>query len=91
MIPGHKHRASRRGTACFGPIRAARWVPVVITQRNQDSMVARYERLLDGGTQPTLAKRSLARMMAATVLRRWKDEERYDPERGGPLIRSREG
>ena len=31
------------------------------------------ERLLDGGTQPTLAKRSLARTIAATVLRMWND------------------
>jgi hypothetical protein len=29
----------------------------------------RYARLLDGGTKPTLAKLSLARMIAATVLR----------------------
>ena len=43
------------------------------------------ERLLDGGTKPTLAKLSLARMIAATVLRMWKDEEEYDPGRAGPL------
>ena len=63
----------------------------VITQRNKDPMVARYERLLDGGTQPTLAKLSLARMIAATVLRMWKDEKEYDPRRGGPSTATREG
>jgi transposase len=47
----------------------------VVTQRNKDPMHARYERLLDGGTKPNLAKLSLARMIAATVLRMWKDEE----------------
>ena len=51
----------------------------MITQRNKDPIHARYERLLDGGTKPTLAKLSLARMIAATVLRMWKDEEEYDP------------
>ena len=63
----------------------------VITQRNKDPMYGRYERLLDGGTKPTLAKLSLARMIAATVLRMWKDEEEYDPGRGDPLTASREG
>jgi len=63
----------------------------VITQRNKDPMYARYERLLDGGTKPTLAKLSLARMIAATVLRMWKDEEEYDPGRGSPMMRTREG
>jgi transposase len=56
----------------------------VITQRNKDPIYARYEGLLDGGTKPTLAKLSLARMIAATVLRMWKDEEEYDPGRAGP-------
>jgi transposase len=63
----------------------------VITQRNKDPLYARYERLLDGGTKPTLAKLSLARMIAATVLRMWKDEKEYDPGRGGPSTATREG
>jgi transposase len=63
----------------------------VITQRNKDPIYARYERLLDGGTKPTLAKLSLARMIAATVLRMWKDEKEYDPGRGDPSAATREG
>ncbi len=63
----------------------------VITQRNKDPIYGRYERLLDGGTKPTLAKLSLARMIAATVLRMWKDEEEYDPGRAGPSTETREG
>jgi transposase len=62
----------------------------VITQCKKDPIHARYERLLDGGTKPTLAKLSLARMIAATVLRMWKDEKEYDPERGDPLAATRE-
>ncbi len=63
----------------------------VITQLSKDPMHARYERLLDGGTKPTLAKVSLARMIAATVLRMWKDEEEYDPGRAGLLATTRKG
>jgi len=62
-----------------------------ITQRNKDPIHARYERLLDGGTKPTLAKLSLARMIAATVLRMWKNEEEYDPGRAGLPTKTRKG
>ena len=51
----------------------------------------RYERLVGGGTKPALAKLSLARMIAATVLRMWKNEEAYDPERSRPSTSTREG
>jgi len=63
----------------------------VITQRHKDPIHARYQQLLDGGTKPTLAKLSLARMIAATVLRMWKDEEEYDPGRTGLPAKTREG
>jgi len=63
----------------------------VITQRNQDPIHARYARLVDGGTKPTLAKLSLARMIAATVLRMWKNEEEYDPGRAASSTETREG
>ncbi len=63
----------------------------VITQRNKDPIYTRYERLLAGGTKPTLAKLSLARMIAATVLRMWKDEKEYDPGRARPSTQTREG
>jgi len=62
----------------------------VITQRDKDPIYHRYERLLDGGTKPTLAKLSLARMIAATVLRMWKDEKEYDPGRACPPAKTRE-
>jgi transposase len=63
----------------------------VITQQSEDPMYARYARVLDGGTKPTLAKLSLARMIAATVLRMWKDEEEYDPRRTRIVTETREG
>jgi hypothetical protein len=63
----------------------------VVTQNKQDPIYARYDRLLDGGTKPTLAKLSLARMIAAIVLRMWKDEKEYDPGRASPTAKDREG
>jgi len=33
----------------------------------------------------------MARMIAATVLRMWKDEEAYDPGRADPLAKTRKG
>ncbi len=61
----------------------------VITQCKKDPIYQRYERLTDGGTKPNLAKLSLARMIAATVLRMWKDEKEYDPGRASPLLKTR--
>jgi transposase len=52
----------------------------VITQRNKDPIYANYERLLEAGTKPSLAKLTLARTIAATVLRMWKNQEEYKPE-----------
>jgi transposase len=53
----------------------------VIQQGDRNPIYARYQRLLDGGTKPSLAKLSLARMIAATVLSMWKHEEVYEPGR----------
>ncbi len=53
----------------------------VIQGGDRDPIYTRYQRLLDGGTKPNLARLSLARMIAATVLAMWKNEEVYEPER----------
>jgi hypothetical protein len=53
----------------------------VITQR-KDPLYGRYQRLLEAGTKPNLAKLTLARKIAAITLRMWKDEEVYRPEAG---------
>ena len=75
----------------FGPIRAARLVPIVASPLPSEATVLELLRardrdsleLLNGGTKPKLAKLSLARMIAATLVRMWKDEEEYDPGRAG--------
>ena len=43
-------------------------------------MQADYARMLKDGIKPNLAKLTLARKIAATVLRMWKDEEIYHPK-----------
>ena len=56
----------------------------VITQRTETPMKADYRRMLDNGIKPNLAKLTLARKIAATALRMWKDEEVYCSERAHP-------
>lgn len=53
----------------------------VITQAKAGPAYDDYRRLLDAGTKPNLAKLTLARKIAAAVLRMWKDEEVYRPDR----------
>ena len=53
----------------------------VVTLAHKDPIYSDYQRLLEAGTQPNLAKLTLARKIAATVLRMWKHEEEYQPEK----------
>ncbi len=53
----------------------------VITQGKACPVYDDYRRLLDAGTKPNLAKLTVARKIAAAVLRMWKDEEVYRPKR----------
>ena len=53
----------------------------IITTLEDEPLRKDYERLLTQGTKPNLAKLTLARKIAATVLAMWKHLEAYDPER----------
>lgn len=53
----------------------------IITKLEDEPLRKDYERLLTQGTKPNLAKLTLARKIAATVLSMWKHQEAYDPER----------
>ena len=44
-------------------------------------MYEHYLRLTSAGTRPNLAKLTIARRVAAIVLRMWKDEKEYDPSK----------
>jgi transposase len=56
----------------------------VIAQLTEDPLHADYQRMLKSGIKPTLAKLTLARKIAATVLSMWKHQEVYDPKRHRP-------
>jgi transposase len=53
----------------------------VINKRSDDPMRTHYQRMLQAGTKPNLAKVTLARKIAATALRMWKNEETYKPDK----------
>ena len=53
----------------------------VIAQLPDDPLRAHYQRMLDSGIKPNLAKLTVARRIAAIVLSMWKHEEVYDPKR----------
>jgi transposase len=51
----------------------------VLAHAAPNPLRADYDRLLDQGTRPNLAKLTVARKIAAIVLAMWKTEEPYDP------------
>ncbi|HSH75602.1 MAG TPA: hypothetical protein VLA09_07975, partial [Longimicrobiales bacterium] len=53
----------------------------VIGRGEDDPVYRHYERLLDGGTKPNLAKLTIARQIAAIVLALWRSGEAYDAKR----------
>jgi transposase len=56
----------------------------VIAQLPDDPLHGDYERMLQSGIKPPLAKLTLARKIAAMVLSMWKHQEVYDPKRHRP-------
>jgi len=53
----------------------------VIAHMREHPLHADYQRMLQAGTKPNLAKLTLARRIAAIVLSMWKHKEVYDPKR----------
>ena len=53
----------------------------VICQKQTTRFRDAYERLCAQGTKPNLAKLTVARQLAATLLAMWKHQEVYDPDR----------
>ena len=51
----------------------------IVTRLDTDPLYEHYLRLTSAGTKPNLAKLTVARRVAAIVLRMWKDEKEYDP------------
>jgi transposase len=53
----------------------------VLVHYPDDPLYRHYQRQLEGGTKPTLARVTLARKLASTLLAQWKKEEPYQPQR----------
>ncbi len=51
----------------------------VIGRAENEPLYRHYERLLEGGTKPNLAKLTIARQLASIVLAVWRTGEAYDP------------
>jgi transposase len=83
------------GSFRFGPVRRSRGLNhnfnhmakaifkgaamTVLTSMPDEPLRQDYQRLLDNGTKPNLARLTLARKIAALVLAMWKNQELYDP------------
>ena len=52
-----------------------------VIQNRMQPLYDDYEKQLQQGTKPPLAKLTLARRIAATVLAMWKSKEEYDPDK----------
>ena len=52
----------------------------ILMQHRTDPLFDYYQRLVDSGTKPNLAKVSLARKVAAITLSMWKQGKEYDPK-----------
>lgn len=53
----------------------------IIHQLPEEPLHQAYLRLTENGTKPNLARLTIARRLAATVLSMWKHQEDYDPKR----------
>lgn len=51
----------------------------VIGRKEDGPLFLHYQRLLDAGTKPNLAKLTLARQIASIILSLWRSQEVYDP------------
>jgi transposase len=61
----------------------------VVTQLREHPLHMDYQRMLQSGIKPNLAKLTLARRIAAIVLSMWKGKEVYDPGRHKPMTAKR--
>ncbi len=53
----------------------------VIDQAKDEPLYQHYQKLLDGGTKPNLAKLTIARQIASIVMSMWRSEEVYNPKK----------
>jgi transposase len=54
---------------------------VIQRAQQKEPLYQHYQRLLDGGTKPNLAKLTIARQIASITLSMWRSKEEYNPAR----------
>lgn len=78
------------GSSSYAQARASTVTPLIIFKGAATTVITApieepfrrdYQKLLDQGTKPNLARLTLARKIAATALAMWKRQEVYDPAR----------
>ena len=58
----------------------------VISSRSCPPLRDHYDRMLEEGTKPNLAKLTIARRIATIVLAMYKNEEVFDPQRLSSVV-----
>lgn len=53
----------------------------VVSRKASCPLRSHYDRMVENRTKPNLARLTIARKIAATVLAMWKNEETYNPDR----------
>jgi len=54
-----------------------------VLKMSQHPLFVAYEKMLENGTKPNLARLTIARRIASAVLAIWKHKEEYDPAKHG--------
>lgn len=54
-------------------------ITVIQRARQEEPLYQHYQRLLEGGTKPNLARLTIARQIASILLSMWRSEEVYEP------------
>jgi transposase len=69
----------RHNTTLKGIFKGA--ATTIVTQLREEPLGRDYQRIVDAGTKPNLAKLTLARKIAAAALAMWKQQEEYAPSK----------
>jgi transposase len=56
-------------------------ITVIGRSEEDEPLYQHYQKLLDGGTKPNLARLTIARQLASIVLSLWRNQEEYDPKK----------
>jgi len=72
---------NRNGNRALKQVFKGAATTVIRDARRENPLYQHYQRLLDEGTKPNLAKLTIARQIASILLSMWRSEEGYNPEK----------